>query len=326
MIKTFLAGSIAAIAMTTAYAAAPNYELSLSAPILNTDLPSGSGLSSKGKFIYAIGDDAQWLFQLDRNFNITDKQLIKAYPLDPNGRINKAVKPDLESMAQFRQGKKDWQMVLGSGSKAVIREVGFLLAGDYVTKHERNMQSLYSQLKISAGVNELNIEGLAFTPNKAYILNRGNGGGNLIFALKRTELIDYMFGKLDRLSKIETYKVKLPTVGTFEAGLSGADFWAKNNSLVYTASVEATGDSYNDGAILGSFVGVIDLDRLKEGEILDLTPNSVPLLDKSGRVVITKAESLAIQDSEEDEIKGVIVSDNDDGTSEFFRFKLEKND
>ncbi|QLG89462.1 hypothetical protein HQ393_15100 [Chitinibacter bivalviorum] len=325
MLKHILAAALSATLALHAHAN-ESYQLELGASNLNQDLPSASGMAYRNGFFYAVGDDAQWLFELDQNFHITDKQLIKAYPLDPNGRINKKVKPDFEAMAQFRQGKQTWSMVLGSGSKAVIREVGFLLSSDRISKHERNLLSLYTQLKMAAGISELNIEGLVLSGSKAYILNRGNGGGNLVFAVKQNELIDYMFGKLDGFSKIETFKVKLPQVAGFEAGLSGGDYWAKNNSLVYTASVEATGDSYNDGQILGSFIGVIPLGKLKAGEVMDLTPTSVPLLDANGRVVITKAESLAITSSEEDEIKGAIASDNDNGTSEFFRFKLEKND
>ncbi|WP_373974216.1 hypothetical protein NT239_11270 [Chitinibacter sp. SCUT-21] len=325
MLKHLIAATLAAT--FALHANAETYSLELGQANLNTGLPSASGLTYRNGFFHAVGDDAQWLFELDQNFYITDKQLIKEYTIDPaTGRIAKSVKPDFEAMDQFRLGKQTWSMVLGSGSKANVREVGFLLSADRITKHERSLVSLYSQLKTAAGISELNIEGLALTHSKAYIMNRGNGGGNLIFAVKRQEMIDYMFGRLDRFSKVETFKVKLPVVANFEAGLSGGDFWAKNNSLVYTASVEATGDSYNDGQILGSFVGVIKLDQLREGVVLDLTPTSVPLLDQAGRVVITKAESLAIISSEEDEIKGAIASDNDNGTSEFFYFKLEKND
>ncbi|WP_157314389.1 hypothetical protein [Chitinibacter sp. GC72] len=324
MLKHILAATL--VSTLAMHANAESYTLELGSSNLNQGLPSASGLSYRNGFFYAVGDDAQWLFELDKNFYITDKQLIKEYPVDPaTGRIQKKVKPDFEAMAQFRQGKQTWNMVLGSGSKAEVREVGFLLSSDRITKYERSLVSLYSQLKMAAGIAELNIEGLVLTPSRAYIFNRGNGGGNLIFAVKQNELVDYMFGKNDRFSKIETYLVKLPVVANFEAGLSGGEFWAKNHSLVYTASVEATGDSYNDGQILGSFVGVIPLDQLKEGVVLDLAPTSVPLLDQAGRVVITKAESLAITSSEEDEIKGAIASDNDDGTSEFFYFELEKN-
>ncbi|WP_297571901.1 DUF6929 family protein [uncultured Deefgea sp.] len=324
MLKHLLAATLAATFALHAHA--ESYTLELGQTHINRDLPSASGLNYRNGFFYAVGDDAQWLFELDKNFYITDKQLIKEYPIDPvTGRINKKVKPDFEALAQFRQGKQTWSLTLGSGSKS-NREVGFLLSSDRISKHERSLTSLYTQLKTAAGIAELNIEGVALGNGKAYIFNRGNGGGNLIFAVKQHELIEYMFNKLETFSKVETFKVTLPVVANFEAGLSGGDVWAKNNSLVYTASVEATGDSYNDGQILGSFIGVIPLEKLKDGAVLNLTPTSVPLLDQGGRVVITKAESLAIISSEEDEIKGAIASDNDDGTSEFFYFKLEKND
>ncbi|WP_432721390.1 hypothetical protein R0381_002489 [Jeongeupia wiesaeckerbachi] len=329
MLKPILAIALSAAFFSSAHAARfPTPKLELGPAVLNTDLPSASGLAAKGRFLYAVGDDSPWLFQLDQQFNITDKQLIKEYPLDTNGRIPKSLKPDYEAMTQVRIGKHYWRIVLGSGSKSTVREWGYLLSDDRQTKLERDLKPLYAQLYAASGFSSdetLNIEGLATAGGHAYLFNRGNSGSNLIFRLDQAEFIAYMQGTLPQISKLETFKVSLPRISNFEAGLSGGEFWPQANSLVYTASVEATGDAYNDGAILGSFVGLIPLTALKAGQTLDLAPTSV-LLTRHGRALVTKLESLAITASDDDEIKGVLVSDNDNGTSEFFRFELELND
>ena len=192
---------------------------------------------------------------------------------------------------------------------------------------ETSLAPLYAELYQGGGFTgdqELNIEGLAIAKDKAFIFNRGNSGGNLIFVLDKAELVDYMVGKTTQVTELKTFTVTLPTVAGFEAGLSGGEFWVEGKSLVYTASVEATGDAYNDGEILGSFIGLIPLKAFnKQSTNIDLTANSVPLLNDAGQPIITKVESIAIVESDKDEISGALVSDNDDGTSEFFSFELE---
>ncbi len=301
--------------------------LELGPSILNTELSSASGLVAHGKALYAVGDDSPWLFKLNQKFDIKKKHLIKEYPMTEDGRIVKAVKPDYEAMAMVEHKLKDWFLVMGSGSKAEVREWGYLISKNTKQQIERSLAPLYAQLYQAGGFSgdeELNIEGLAIAKDKAFIFNRGNSGGNLIFMLDKAELVDYMVGDIEQVTELKTFSVTLPTVAGFEAGLSGGEFWVEGDALVYTASVEATGDAYNDGEILGSFIGLIPLKSFKDpSQNIDLTSASVPLLDKQGQPLITKVESIAIVESDEDEISGALVSDNDDGTSEFFSFELE---
>lgn len=304
-----------------------NLSLELGPSVLNTELSSASGLVSYGKSLYAVGDDSPWLFKLNQRFNIKDKHLIKDYPMTDDGRIVKAVKPDYEAMAMVEHELQDWFLILGSGSKAEVREWGYMISKNTKKEIETSLAPLYAQLYQAGGFTgdqELNIEGLAIAKDKAFIFNRGNSGGNLIFVLDKAELVDYMVGKTTQVTELKTFTVTLPTVAGFEAGLSGGEFWVEGKSLVYTASVEATGDAYNDGEILGSFIGLIPLKAFnKQSTNIDLTANSVPLLNDAGQPIITKVESIAIVESDKDEISGALVSDNDDGTSEFFSFELE---
>lgn len=323
VVAIFAAGAMAQVSATPM----ENLSLELGPSILNTELSSASGLVSYGKALYAVGDDSPWLFKLNQRFNIKNKHLIKDYPMTDDGRIVKAVKPDYEAMAMVEHELKDWFLVLGSGSKAEVREWGYMISKNTKQQIETSLAPLYAQLYQAGGFTgnqELNIEGLAIAKDKAFIFNRGNSGGNLIFMLDKAELVDYMVGKISQVTELETFNVTLPTVAGFEAGLSGGEFWVEGKSLVYTASVEATGDAYNDGEILGSFIGLIPLKAFKKkDQNIDLTVASVPLLNDIGEPIITKVESIAIVESDEEEISGALVSDNDDGTSEFFSFELE---
>lgn len=318
--------SLSAQAQTTS----KDFSLEVSSPIRRLDLPSASGVTALDGRFWVVGDDSPWLYEIDPSLAIVAKHKIKDFPLEPSGRIAKKFKPDLEAMAGLRLGGRDYQLILGSGSEgSQQREWAYLMSvaprenssepsGKNV---ERSLGPLYAQLKAAGGLKELNIEGLALSGKQAFILNRVNAGGNMIFVLPQEELIDYVQGRRKAISSIEAYPVRLPRVKNFEAGLSGIEYWAARDSLVYTASVEATSDSYSDGEVLASFVGVIPLKALQRGSLLDLSTSALALR-QDDHFMLTKAESIAIVNADAHTIDGLIVSDLDDGSSEFLRFKL----
>lgn len=323
----FKKASALALTISSALAfSAQATSLSVSEPLLNTTFPSASGVVIDGTTLYAVGDDSPWLYNMDLDFNIISQDLIKHYPVGDNGRILKKVKPDFEAMESFTVNGRPALVLLGSGSKQDIREWAYVISKDKGVKIERSLVALYEQLYRASkfsGKQELNIEGLAISEDTVYIFNRGNGGSNIIFSLTAAEFEDYLLGKQDKIDSLRTYHVSLPNVQGFEAGLSGGTYWEETDSLVFTASVEATGDAYNDGEILGSFVGHFEVGQLSETKTLDLSPYAQSI-DKNGKPVITKVESVSIKVSTPESIEGALASDNDDGTSEFFSFSLHK--
>ena len=293
---------------------------------LNKNLPSASGVVVINQKIFAVGDDSPWLYQLSPEFTIVEKDLIKEYPVRENGRIVKKVKPDFEALDNIEVSGKPSFVMLGSGSKLDVREWAFVISQDKQLKIERSLKPLYKNLRNAADYSaeqEINVEGLATSDDSAFILNRGNGGSNVIFELDLETFQKYLAGSVDQVNDIKAYHVNLPVVEGFEAGLSGAAYWEETESLVITASIEATGDAYNDGEILGSYVGIVELDELSSRKNVDLSANLIPLLEDNKRV-ITKLESVAFTSQSDKHVSGVIASDNDDGTSEFFDFTLTK--
>lgn len=293
---------------------------------LNKDLPSASGLVVNNNQLFAVGDDSPWFYQLNDDFTIAQKDLIKEYPVRDNGRIVKKVKPDFEALDNIQINGKPAFILIGSGSKLDVREWAFIISHDQELKIERSLKPLYKNLRTAAGYSadqEINIEGLATSEDSAFVINRGNGGSNVIFEIPLETFHDYLVGTLATVSDVKAYHIELPVVEGFEAGLSGAEYWKEDDSLVVTASIEATGDAYNDGEILGSFVGVVKLDDLDNDKTVDLSANLLPLLE-NGKRVITKIESVAFTKQSNNKLAGVLASDNDDGTSEFFNFTLSK--
>ncbi|EGU38858.1 hypothetical protein VII00023_05992 [Vibrio ichthyoenteri ATCC 700023] len=310
----------------SALATVQDSTLEFSNRTLNDNLPSASGVVVTDNKIFAVGDDSPWLYQLDSTFTIVEKDLIKEYPVRDNGRIVKKVKPDFEALDNIEVSGKPSFVMLGSGSKLDVREWAFVISQDKQLKIERSLKPLYKNLRVAAGYSadqEINVEGLATSDDSAFILNRGNGGSNVIFELDLEAFQKYLVGAVDQVNDIKAYHVNLPVVAGFEAGLSGAEYWQETESLVVTASIEATGDAYNDGEILGSYIGLIDLDKLSARKTVDLSDNLIPLMEGDKRL-ITKLESVAFTQQDEKSVSGVVASDNDDGTSEFFNFTLTK--
>lgn len=292
---------------------------------LNLQLPSASAMTATRDGFLVVGDDSPFLFRLDRHFGIVDKSLLKEYPVGTDGRIPKAIKPDFEAMTDFSHRGRTFRLIIGSGSKAP-RQLAMMLSADGTERIEKNMAPFYTQLAAAAGFPAgtlVNLEGLAFSGGHFILMNRVNSVSNVIFKVRKMELINYLTGAKPTVEGIQTFHVTLPKIQGYEAGLSGADYVLESGLLFFTSSVEVTGDPINDGKILGSFIGCMELEDLKDG--MDLT-RFMTLVAQAGSPVITKIESIAVlpgQD-DDDEMEVAVASDMDNGTSEFFRLKLRR--
>ena len=324
MLKKLLIAALFGTALL-ASAEQPAFELKISKPVLNKTIPSGSGMVPYKDGFLVVGDDSADLYAINQHFKLREKSQIKAYPVRSKGRINRKIKPDFEAMAQFRRDHILWNMIIGSGSTPDTREFAYLIAADSSLRHERKLGALYrqfSELGGLTGTQRINIEGLAVAGEEVFFLNRGNSAGNIIFRVALGEIYDYMTGKIERVAQISKYEVRLPVVDGVEAGLSGADFWPEIDALIYTASIEASNKAYGGGKVLTSFIGLIRLDSLHDGQLLELS-NSAQQVMRKGKVLITKVESVALTASDKNGASGALVSDNDNGRSEFFRFSLK---
>ena len=275
--------------------------------------------------IFAIGDDSPELFTLNKHFQVVEKLRITRHKIVKDGRVPKNLKPDFESMdVQIIDGKTSF-VILGSGSKRHTREKGFVIAHDGSFKIERNLSPLYERIRQVGQFNtnqEVNIEGLASSKEKVFILNRGNSGPNMIFEVDKSDFERFITGKTESIDRIVPYLIKLPKIGGIESGLSGAAYNPISKNIFLTASVEATeGSAYDDGKILGSFVMELPVKSLIEGETVDLS-HSAMLVSKDGKKLITKVESITMSSPDMNSLSGILASDNDDGTSEFFDFTI----
>ncbi|MDM0013032.1 hypothetical protein QTH87_11370 [Variovorax sp. J22P168] len=317
------AGLLLAIAAWSAQAA--DLSIRLTGPVVRPELSSGSGMTWHGGRYFVVGDDAAYLFTLDPKFAISGRTRLARFPVQADGRIAKHLKPDYEAMATVTHAGAVWNLILGSGSRRGTRQTGLLVATDgRSAPRTRDMAALYGDFARLAGFAPgvlVNIEALAIARGDAWFFNRGNAVRNILYRVSVDDLMAYMGGSIDRIEHIDLHEASLPRLGGREAGFSGADYWPEIDSLVFTASVEGADNAIDDGAVLGSYVGLIALARLKDRAPLDLR-ESAWLLTQRGMVLKTKVESIALRQTTARRARGALVSDNDDGSSEFFDVEL----
>ena len=328
-LKNKIAIGLASMLLAACSSTTPSYHLETSYPTTNNNLSSGSGATVSGNDIVVVGDDEPWLFHVNEGngYSTASKEKIKDYPLNQSGRINKSIKPDFESLSKVRYQGKDYYLILGSGSKST-RNLAYLVNIQDQTKLEFDLSGFYKKLYALSGFNvseHINIEATAIAKDKIFIFNRGNSGTNIIFEMNWNQFMNFITKTSESLNTLKPYFVALPKIDGVESTFSGADYWPQTDSLVFSASVESESTAINDGKVLGSFIGVLPIDQLKQTTSLDNSQSLTPymqLLKKQNKTIITKVEAVAIQKSDDQTASGYFVSDNDDGTSQFIHFNL----
>lgn len=284
------------------------------------DLPSASGVEVLGEVAYIIGDDSPFLYQLNAA-SLAAGGRISLFETAhfSTGRIPKDLKLDLECLTALTLPKGETGLLLlGSGATAA-REQGFWVTlplgpGAAATVYPVSLSGLYAALRqhLPAGVT-LNLEAVAATPTELVLFQRtvGSAAGNLAFRLPLVPAMHYVQHKSPELPAIKTQFYQLPTIDGKPAGFSGATWFA--DQLFITASVEDTQDAVQDGAVLGSLVGLIDLDRT--------SPRPVPvtlarLALPGGQAYRGKVESIAVRRQlRPGSYELLLVTDDDQGGS-----------
>jgi hypothetical protein len=228
---------------------------------------AASAVVRRGDFTYVIGDDELELavFALSAGEpgelrRVMDGEL----PSDPDER--KRDKPDLEAltaMPPFDGAPYGGLFGLGSGSKR-SRDRGFfweLAADGSLTGEPReiDLKPLYEELR--GEIEELNIEGAAVLGGRFALFHRGNAdrSENAVAELRLDRVLDSLTGDRD-LDPHELDRITAYDLGELDGvRLSFSDATALADDLVvFTASAEGSGSSYEDGSIRGSVVGTID--------------------------------------------------------------------
>lgn len=216
--------------------------------ILN-NIPSASGLVKHRDSYYVLGDDSPYLFKLNSNCEVVGRIPIVAH--EQRERIPKREKHDFEALEMISENEI---VGFGSGSLSPQRDSMIKITiGNEATFQTFSLTSFYSDLKVLEVLqgSELNIEAAAFHEDQLHLFNRRK---NVIFSLSFPDFLSAIENG-SAFPPVLTSAFELPEIYGIEAGFSGAAVTA-SGKLVVTCSVENTPNAYDDGEVLGSFVGI----------------------------------------------------------------------
>jgi hypothetical protein len=274
-------------------------------------IPSASGLEMIEDQIFIIGDNSPWLFKLNPSFEILDKIELHQEFAQKFDVIPKPVKPDFEALTSYVEKGKTRLMIFGSGSLRETRDQLIIVDPQTRETHQYSLTALYLHLIKTANLQaeDLNLEAAVTSNTHLYLFNRGK---NISFKCLIQDLLDYLKTGT-RIPDFEITAYELPKLNGIAAGFSGACINKEQTKIFFTATVENTENWIADGEVTGSFIGYIDLKN---------TSISTTQLIIDNQPLLTKVESVAIQNESGNNYKLLLVTDNDGKASQLITADL----
>jgi hypothetical protein len=256
---------------------------------------SASGLIYKDNSLFIIGDNSGFLYE----YSIESKNL-QRHEIIENAKENiaKNEKPDFEAITHFG----DNLYLFGSGSTAKRNKMVQIntLEKEISTN---DLTDLYGVMQSFGEIkpDDFNIEGAIYTGDEWYLFNRGNGKSakNVLFTIQGKNLVNEF--------NILSNNYKLPKIKGVRSSFT--DAVALDNKIYFLSTAEDTDSTYNDGEILGSFIGCIDIKTMK--------------IDFTKKISDThKFEGLTVYQNTADKIEFLLCDDNDTEVLEANIYKL----
>lgn len=259
-------------------------------------LGSASGLIYHDNTIFAIGDNSTYLYE----YKIDSLKLNRiALAENSEENIAKKFKPDFEAITKHQ----DSLYIFGSGStenRNVMVQVDAktkkVIASNDLTNLYLAMQS-FGEIKPE----DFNLEGAIFNGESWFLFNRGNGKNNknIVFTVDAKNLTNEF--------RILSNKFKLPKIDGIRTSFTDAIL--VEDKIYFLATAENTNSNYNDGEILGSIIGRIDVATMK--------------IDFTEKITDTqKFEGITLFKKSENEIEFLLCEDNDTEVLESNIYKL----
>lgn len=261
---------------------------------------SASGLIYKDHQLFIIGDNSSYLYE----YSIENKEL-KRHPLteNPSENIVKKNKPDFEAVTEF----DNKLYIFGSGSTEKRNKMVTIDSKSKEIIATTDLSDLYLAMQSFAELpqDDLNIEGAAFNGSEWFFFNRGNGtkGKNIVFTVQGKNLTEEF--------NIIANEFKLPKIKGIRSSFT--DAITVGDKMYFLATAENTDSTYNDGEVLGSIIGCIDLTKMK--------------IDFTKKITDThKFEGLTFYKETEKEISFLLCEDNDteELKASIFKVSLKK--
>ena len=259
------------------------FQLSLLFKIIG--IGSASGLIYQDETLYIISDNSSYLYE----YEIKNTKLNR-HSLSENAQENipKAFKPDFEAITKHA----DSLYLFGSGS---TESRNSMVQFDYKTNsivQSQEVTDLYLTMQSFAKISpeDFNIEGVIYNGERWFFFNRGNGktGKNVVFTVEGKNLVNEF--------QIISNEFKLPKIKGVRTSFTDAII--VEDKIYFLASAENSNSTYDDGEVLGSIIGRIDVKKMK--------------IDFTQKISDThKFEGLTLYKKSSTEIEFLLCEDND---------------
>ena len=259
-------------------------------------LGSASGLIYQNNTILAIGDNSTYLYE----YHI-DSAKLDRHPLTDNAQENipKKQKQDLEAITQFQ----DSIYIFGSGSTENRTKMLHVDAKSKKVLATNDVSDLYLALQSFGEIkpDDFNLEGAIYNGENWFLFNRGNGktNKNVVFTITGKNLTTDF--------RILSNAYKLPKIKGVRSSFTDAIL--VEDKIYFLATAENTESTYEDGEILGSIIGRIDINTMQ----LDFTKKI------EGNY---KLEGITLFQKTSDSIAFLVCEDKDNDVLESRIYKL----
>lgn len=282
-----------------------------------------SGVAYLGDYLYFVGDDVRYLLKTSLKNKITATTTFEKVPLLESSEqealtvLSKAEKPDYEALSCIIFNEQLHLLVMGSGSTEKRKQALLYNPSNHQVQtllDKLDYDYLQHCVALTGGA-DLNIEAVCSDNHHLYIFQRGNINhfhGVLVFGLEKIQAHKSLENAL-----IRSFNLTLPEINGSVSGISDAYFFVDKNVIVATAAVEQTLNTYDDGAVLGSYILVLS----PKGEVL----NSFLIQDAEGNTLAIKVEGITWLESNADGEVFLLVTDSDGGLSEVITVLLKNS-
>jgi len=282
-----------------------------------------SGVAYLGDYLYFVGDDVRYLLKTSLKNKITATTTFEKVPLLESSEqealtvLSKAEKPDFEALSCIIFNEQLHLLVMGSGSTEKRKQALLYNPSNHQVQtllDKLDYDYLQNSVALTGGA-DLNIEAVCSDSHHLYIFQRGNINhfhGVLVFDLEKIQAHKFLENAL-----IRSFNLTLPEINGSVSGISDAYFFVDKNVIVATAAVEQTLNTYDDGAVLGSYILVLS----PKGEVLD----SFLIQDAEGNTLAIKVEGITWLESNADGEVFLLVTDSDGGLSEVITVLLKNS-
>lgn len=261
-------------------------------------ISSVSGLHWRAPYLYLIADNSSYLYQYD----IEQKTLHNIALNDhPQETIAKPLKYDVESLLF----KDDTLQLFGSGSKPTrLQQFSYHLNTAQVS--QKDLTQLYIQFRQMADLaeDELNIEGVVFIAEPQpqwWFFQRGNG------AQARNGIFIVTGEQWATATDIEFIPLNLPAIQHCPSSFT--DAVQVDDAVYFLAAAEDTQSTYEDGTVLGSLIGKINIDTKALEMVLQITNSH-------------KFEGLTVFGQSSEQVTFLLGEDNDQHDSAITIYEL----